>query len=286
MLFAALFLFSCTTNSPKKEKASEPTEQEELPLPKRINITYHLQAMKDSGIAWLRQHTVANQNMIISINRVDRANIAQLDTIVVPDTFVSNFNQYSPFPDRVAILKDVTKLILFSYPAQAFGVYENGRLIRWGPTSLGRENAQTPTGLFFANWKAEETQSTVDDEWILKWNFNIANKEGIGWHEYSLPGYPASHSCLRLLAHDAMFLYNWADQWVLETDEKVKAHGTPVIVFGSYPFGSPKPWLALAQNGNALDISEEELTQIITPKHEEVIAAQQNLKTVLANRPK
>jgi hypothetical protein len=30
----------------------------------------------------------------------------------------------------------------------------------------------------------------------LRWNFNIENKLGVGWH--SLPGYPASHSCLRL----------------------------------------------------------------------------------------
>jgi hypothetical protein len=25
---------------------------------------------------------------------------------------------------------------------------------------------KTPTGLFFTNWKAEETTSTFDDEWI------------------------------------------------------------------------------------------------------------------------
>jgi hypothetical protein len=29
---------------------------------------------------------------------------------------------------------------------------------------------------FFTNWKAEETTSTFDDEWDLRWNFNIENK--------------------------------------------------------------------------------------------------------------
>jgi hypothetical protein len=58
-----------------------------------------------------------------------------------------------------------------------------------GPTKWG-EKHKTPTGLF-SNWKAEETTSTFD-EWDLRWNFNIENKLGVGWHQYSLQGYPAS----------------------------------------------------------------------------------------------
>src|SRR5690606_24498723 len=113
---------------------------------------------------------------------------------------------------------------------QAWAIYEYGDMKRWGATSMGKESAQTPTGLHFANWKGEEVQSTVDDEWILKWNFNIMNKEGVGWHQYDMPGYPASHSCLRLFEKDARFLYEWADQWVIEGTDNIKAHGTPTIV--------------------------------------------------------
>jgi hypothetical protein len=47
------------------------------------------------------------------------------------------------------------------------------------------------------NTKAEETTSTFDDEWDLRWNFNIENKLGVGWHQYSLP-VSSPHSCLRL----------------------------------------------------------------------------------------
>jgi hypothetical protein len=50
---------------------------------------------------------------------------------------------------------------------------------------MGSEKHKTPTGLF-SNWKAEET--TSDDEWDLRWNFNIENKLGVGWHQYSLQG--------------------------------------------------------------------------------------------------
>ena len=35
--------------------------------------------------------------------------------------------------------------------------------------------------------------------------------------------------------------------------------GTPVIVFGSYNFGAPKPWWQLVANPHALDISEAEI---------------------------
>ena len=63
---------------------------------------------------------------------------------------------------------------------------------------MGSKAHQTTRGLHFTNWKGKEIISTVSDEWKLKWNFNIANHEGIGWHQYSMPGYPASHSCLRL----------------------------------------------------------------------------------------
>jgi hypothetical protein len=31
-------------------------------------------------------------------------------------------------------------------------------------TNMGSEKHKTPTGLFFTNWKAEETTSTFDDE--------------------------------------------------------------------------------------------------------------------------
>src|SRR5690606_18476697 len=98
----------------------------------------------------------------------------------------------------------------------------------------------TQTGLSFANWKKEEHISTVDDEWLLRWNVNIRNEKGIGWHQYSMPGHPASHSCLRLLERDARWLYDWVDEWILDENEQLLAHGTPVIVFGTYEFDGQK----------------------------------------------
>jgi hypothetical protein len=172
-------------------------------------------------------------------------------------------------------LADVQKIIFFSYPSQFFAAYEYGVLKYTGPTNMGRQKDPTPTGLYYCNWKAEKTTSTFNDEWELKWNFNIQNKEGIGFHQYELPGYPASHSCLRLNEADAKTLYQWADQWVLKGTDDIQAKGTPVIVFGSYPFGQAKPWMQLAADPKALDISVAQLEQSISGKLDEIKTAQE-----------
>jgi hypothetical protein len=203
--------------------------------------------------------------IVMAINRMDDSNLVKADSILIPTDFSGDIAYYMPFPLEVSGLEEVNKIILFSYATQSFAAYENGILKYVGPTSLGREKDKTPLGLFFTNWKAEETTSTFDDEWQLKWNFNIANKLGVGFHQYELPGYPASHSCLRLLESDAKMLYSWADQWVLKNDEQVKLQGTPVVVFGEYDFKGPKPWMVLKENPDALKISESDINDLVTP---------------------
>lgn len=266
----SLFLMQC---NPKD--SSPQTEQTWEEPAKRVDISYHLISQKGEGKNAYDSLDANQKKVVAAINRVDEANISNLDTLVIPNAFAADYMQYSPFPFGVKEFRQIRKIIFFSYPAQAFGAYEYGRLVKWGPTSLGKESAQTPTGLFYANWKAEETISTVDDEWKLKWNFNIANKEGVGWHQYAMPGYPASHSCLRLYEDDAKYLYSWADQWILEGTDNIKAQGTPTIVFGNYPFGQAKPWWQLASNGKALNISEKELSSLVTPHLQEILAEQQ-----------
>ncbi|MDG1870524.1 MAG: L,D-transpeptidase, partial [Flavobacterium sp.] len=168
------------------------------------------------------------------------------------------------------------------YPTQTFAAYANGHLMHTGPTNMGRKKDPTPTGLFFTNWKAEETTSTFNDEWDLKWNFNIENKLGVGFHQYSLPGYPASHSCLRLQERDAKYLYEFADQWELADKETVKVKGTPVVVFGTYDFDGKKPWLQVVKSPKALAISEEEIDKIVNPFMENIMKEQKNRMTFVS----
>ena len=227
--------------------------------------------------AWLQDSTVsdAGRELVFAVNRTDYPNFIKMDSVIVPVDLSGNIVCYFPFPPEVPYLKDIEKIVFFSYASQAFAAYECGSLVRTGPVNMGREKDPTPTGLFFTNWKAKKTISTFNDEWELRWNFNIANKAGVGWHQYDLPGYPASHSCLRLREKDAKFLYYWADQWVLEDKTTVLVKGTPVIIFGSYDFTSSKPWLQLVDDPHALDITKEELKHLTEPFLNEIIMEQE-----------
>ena len=236
------------------------------------NVSYKLENTK----TWLEANKseTSKLDIVTALNRVDNKTISSLDSIVIPSDFNGDIAYYLPFPMEVASLKEVDKIILFSYPSQAFAAYENGSLVYSGATNMGRKKDPTPTGLFFTNWKAEKTTSTFNDEWDLKWNFNIENKLGVGFHEYTLPGYPASHSCLRLQEKDAKYLYDFADQWILKDKENVAVQGTPVVVFGNYDFDSKKPWLELVKNPKAMQLSEDEIEKLTSQYLTKIIAEQ------------
>lgn len=256
-IISIVTLISCKQNRNSVNQTKEIVRKQ----PKVVSYTMENTKM------WLKQNATDSSKIeiVTAINRTDKANLSKHDSIVIPSDFDGDVVYYLPFPLQVDYLKDVSKVLLFSYPTQTFGAYENGVLTYSGPTNMGRKKDKTPLGLFFTNWKAEQTTSTFDDEWELKWNFNIENKLGVGFHEYSLPGLPVSHSCLRLLEKDAKFLYEWADEWILADEENVKVKGTPVIVFGNYAYDEPKPWIQLIKNSKALDLSQAQIEDEIAP---------------------
>lgn len=276
-ILAALLLSNCNNPANKSipPKDAKPVAVRVKPAKE---IAYHLENSKQ----WCKQHKEDNltQQITRAINRADFANLKNMDSIIVADDSTADITFFLPFPVSIPSLKEVDKILFFSYPTQSFAAYENGELKYTGATNMGRKNDQTPNGLFYTNWKAEKTTSTFNDEWELGWNFNIENKLGVGFHQYALPGYPASHSCLRLQEADAKNLYQWADQWVVKKDT-VQIKGTPVLVFGSYNFGQPKPWLKLLQNSHALDIDVKELEALVAPHLTEILQAQDKRKAQL-----
>jgi lipoprotein-anchoring transpeptidase ErfK/SrfK len=255
------------TSSGKQSDANKP----EPPKPSQYRFSaYPLKGVDTAVKAFKKKYSASEQYIILALNRLDAKHIGRADTLIIPEKIDTDLMAYSPFPVSVDMIKDIPKVIFFSYPVQAFGVYENGKLVYWGPSSMGSKIHPTPTGLHFTNWKGKQVISTVNDEWKLNWNFNIANKEGVGWHEYDLPGYPASHSCLRLLADQAKWLYDWGEQWILDKKGQLLAKGTPVIVYGEYPWGQRRPWKNLLENPDANTISESDLNTIVQPFMEEI----------------
>lgn len=290
ILFTIFLLLSCGHVDPKaKNTSNSKIETPPAPKkPKRIHTRFDAWVLTDNDSlrkTFKKQFTPLQLHMIWSINRIDATHFKQIDTLLVPDSFGDDLLAFSPFPFQVKVLTGVPKIALFDYAIQAYALYENGYLIKWGPTSMGSKNHPTPTGLFFTNWKGEEVQSTFDDEWILRWNFNVENKAGIGWHQYALPGFPASHSCLRLLEADARWMYTWADEWILKDKETELAKGTPVLVYGQYPFGARKPWMRLQEDPKAIDIKEADLNAYLQPHLEQINREQQNRAEVLVATP-
>jgi hypothetical protein len=209
---------------------------------------------------------------ILRINRVDLPHVRQGATLIVPDRSASA-EAVTPFPQRLPDLDAVpARMFLVSRRIQAFAAYESGVLVRWGPTSTGREETPTPAGLFATNWKSKLRRSSDNREWLLPWYVNFINASGVSFHQFALPGYPASHACARLLDADAKWIYDWAESWVLSEDQqRVLRHGTPVLVFGDYDYTQPGPWTRLAEDPDASTVTLDEMTRAIEPHRAKLI---------------
>jgi hypothetical protein len=101
----------------------------------------------------------------------------------------------------------------------------------------------------------------------MRWYFNFGNEEGLAFHEYVLPGYPASHGCIRLLHRDAMWLYEWGEGWTLRADGRKAAPGTLVSILGPYNFNAPPPWRSLAWLARTIELPRIDLAQIERADH-------------------
>jgi lipoprotein-anchoring transpeptidase ErfK/SrfK len=296
VLLSVLFLWGCSETE-KKEKPlteSDSLRIKYLQMTDSVNQILEVKKVEYRAVIAAGQQTVKElrevhgdsaASIILALNRVDAKHVRAKDTLIVPDTITTNMLLYSPFPLILKSAAEIPRILFISQEIQAFAAYYYGILVRWGPTSTGKRSTPTPNGLFHTNWKAKETISTFNDEWILKWSFNIENFEGISIHEYAMPGYPASHACARLLESDAFWFYHWAEQWILSANEvNIIAYGTPVILFGKYAFGSRRPWRQLAEDPEAVHISEKQLKEITSGYLEEILKRQSVRDSVLASR--
>lgn len=177
------------------------------------------------------------------LNRADVAHLPRLDALVVPESWHADATQYSPFPLNYPWGASDPRLLVVDQRGQAFAAYESGALVRWGPVSTGREALQTPAGLHHLTWRSRGRHSTVDPDWFMPWYFNFHNERGLSFHEFALPGHPASHACIRLLERDARWLFEWGETWTLDDRGwTVLDPGTPVLILGCYDFDAPPPW--------------------------------------------
>ena len=202
--------------------------------------------------------------LLEKLNRRDLRHMRSQVELAVPES-PYDIDAYSPFPPELPQLADIPKAILVALRIQAFGAFERGRLVRWGPVSSGGRHHQTPAGLYHTNWRSRRKVSTINAHWIMPWYFNLHTSMGVAFHEYAIPGLPESYGCIRLVGEDARWIFSWADRWIpaRRPGGPPRAFGTPVIVFGAYDYDSPPPWQHLALNLGAADVDLSALDRVV-----------------------
>lgn len=209
---------------------------------------------------------------ILHVNRIDLDHVRDGATLVVPDP-PATLAAVSPFPPALGDpVSQVPRMLFVSRRVQAFAAYESGTRVRWGAISTGREETPTPAGLFATNWRSKLRRSADNRAWLLPWYFNFINSSGVSFHQYDLPGYPASHACVRLLEPDAKWIFDWAESWVLaDGGRRVEIHGTAVLVFGEFAHGSPGPWTRLPDDPRATEVTAAEILEALAPHRQTLL---------------
>src|SRR5436190_8803148 len=88
-------------------------------------------------------------------------------------------------------------VVLVSVPEQTMHVYRNGILIGRASVSTGSKGHATPGGVFSILEKKQEHYSKKYEDAPMP-NMQRLTWTGIAMHSGNLPGYPASHGCIRL----------------------------------------------------------------------------------------
>lgn len=112
--------------------------------------------------------------------------------------------------------------VLVSLPLQRLWVFRGRELVATSPVSTGKRGHETPAGSFPILQKRVEHYSNQYDNAPMPYMQRLTHY-GIALHGGRLPGYPASHGCIRLPHRFARRLYNLTD------------HGSRVIVTRARP---------------------------------------------------
>ena len=111
-------------------------------------------------------------------------------------------------------VKDLSKaaakgplLIIISIADQRISLYENGALIARSSVSTGVKNHPTPLGVFSVISKSRLHRSNIYSDAPMPYMQRIT-WSGIALHAGDLPGYPASHGCIRLTNDFAIRLWH------------------------------------------------------------------------------
>ncbi|WP_373851999.1 L,D-transpeptidase family protein [Bradyrhizobium sp.] len=99
-------------------------------------------------------------------------------------------------------------IISVSIDQQRVSIYDANGLYAESPVSTGMKGHSTPMGVFSVIQKQKYHQSNIYSGAPMPYMQRIT-WSGIAMHAGVLPGYPASHGCIRMPTSFAVKMYNW-----------------------------------------------------------------------------
>jgi lipoprotein-anchoring transpeptidase ErfK/SrfK len=114
--------------------------------------------------------------------------------------------------------------IIISIADQRLYVYQGQQLVAWSSVSSGKPGHETPTGDFTVSEKDLNHHSNLYEDAPMPYFMRLTDG-GVGMHAGFLPGYPASHGCVRLPSEMARELYQRVESGtpVQITDDSINA---------------------------------------------------------------
>jgi len=129
-------------------------------------------------------------------------------------------------------------IIVVSLPEQVLYVYRNGVRIGRSTISSGKASHHTPTGVFTILQKNVKHTSSIFKGASMPYMERLT-WGGVAMHAGNLPGYPASHGCVRLPLDFAQMLYTVTSDGmtVIVTNRKSTPDNTaaPSLLFAAAP---------------------------------------------------
>ncbi len=171
------------------------------------------------------------RDLVMRLNRTNQG-IHNRPWIVVPTNISSvDIMDVSPFPDHIENTGERT--IVVSLKKQAFGAYnKHGYLVHWGPISGAKgycpdigKKCETMTGTF--KFVRKDGPRCFSKKFPVgkggsPMPYCMFFYRGFAMHGSTLPGYHASHGCVRMFFEDA----EWLNKGFIRTG----AHGTRIVV--------------------------------------------------------
>jgi len=170
--------------------------------------------------------------------------------LITPQTRAANFTKGEPVAPFTASFKPGEfvwcpelspagpVVIIISLPEQVLYIYRNGVRIGRSTISSGKAGHHTPTGVFTILQKNVKHTSTLFKGASMPYMERLTWR-GVAMHAGNLPGYPASHGCVRLPVDFAQKIYAVTnnDTTVIVTNSKSTPGNTaaPGLLFAATP---------------------------------------------------